>query len=137
MRVDSKIFVSKRNVDIRNMGANNMVAVNLFTDRMVEYYGENKPSVDTPIQVQLYNIYPNVNFMLHTHAYVEGAPFTTGSPVPCGSLEEVGKIWDIMPWENSTSFAINLKGHGSILFMSEFTEMTKFKLTPKPMPENM
>ena len=39
------------------------------------YYGE-KPSVDTPIQIKLFNYYHNVNYMVHGHVYVDNAKMT-------------------------------------------------------------
>jgi hypothetical protein len=41
-----------------------------------KYYGNKKPSVDTPVQLMIYQNAPAINYMIHGHYYVYGAPFT-------------------------------------------------------------
>lgn len=57
----------------------------------IEYYGDYKPSVDTPSQIMLYQAYPKVNYMLHGHVYIDGFPFTNRC-IPCGAIEEAHEI---------------------------------------------
>lgn len=135
--VEELIYVSRRNIDKRDIGIKGFVACepSVGDHNPVEYYGDNKPSVDTPIQTRLYSLYESVHFMVHTHAYVKNAPFTQGAPVPCGSLNEVDKVWEIMPWRSATNFAINLKGHGSIIMVSHWTHFDDFEFVPRPMLE--
>lgn len=116
------IYVSRRNIDKRDINSTGFVAVNATSTDVVEYYGENKPSVDTPIQVRLYDYYPNVKYMLHAHVYIQGAPFTH-SIVPCGAIEEFDEIVELMPSRQSSNFCINLKGHGSLVLASSIEYM--------------
>ena len=132
---DGHIFVSKRNVDKRNLGASSFVATRLDENGDVQYWGPNKPSVDTPIQLRLYERLPNVNYMLHAHVYVDGAPFSN-YPVPCGAVEEVDKVMGLVD-PNNTDFAINLLGHGSVVFAKNVEYLKDIKYVTRNVPEVM
>jgi hypothetical protein len=95
--------------------------------------------------------------MLHAHCYVDttGIPDTlmlrTLSPVPCGALEEVGEIYQVIPGDSISDFneqaprllVINLRGHGCILIAKDveiFKELQKHKdncFVQRTMPEPM
>ena len=108
------MLVSRRNIDKRDIGSNGMVPVVLETQGKVKYIGDAKPSVDTPIQRALYCAWPNANYMLHAHVYIEGAPFTE-TVIPCGAVQEVDEILKVMPtYSGDTVAYLNLKGHGSL-----------------------
>jgi hypothetical protein len=129
------IFVSRRNVDKRFIGPEAFVATELADDGSVAYYGDIKPSVDTPIQLRLYDALPDVNYMLHSHTYVEGATFTD-EPVPCGAIEEVDQILLARSQHRrSCDFAINVLGHGSIYFAKDCRSMRDIPWIPRPIPE--
>lgn len=115
-RAGGLIFVTRRNIDKRLINKEGFVAVEAQAeeDGSVNYYGNFKPSVDTPVQVRLYEYYENVNFMVHSHVYIKGAPYTD-SKVPCGALEEVESIIKALPDKGSVNVAVNLLGHGSIV----------------------
>lgn len=151
------VYVSRRNVDKSDINAASFVPVYLDESNTTKYYGENKPSVDTPVQLRLYKLFPWANYMLHAHCYVDttGIPDTlmlrTLSPVPCGALEEVGEIYQVIPGDSISDFneqaprllAINLKGHGCILIAKDveiFKELQKHKdncFVQRTMPEPM
>jgi hypothetical protein len=143
MRFKDGIYVSKRNVDKRYIDPSAFVHVgwNKDTDT-IWYRGDNKPSVDTPIQVKLYNKLPDyIRFMLHSHVYVKNAPFTS-KMIPCGGLEEVQEIMDVIIdcvtiEQLSRSFAINLKGHGSIIFAWHPSFIDEYEFYVRPIPELM
>lgn len=137
MRAGDLIYVSRRNIDKRDIGANGFVACDansLVNGSLVNYYGDNKPSVDTPIQLCLYSYYHNINFMIHSHTYIKDAPMTAVK-VPCGALEECAEIFSVMPWQDIEHFAINLKGHGSIILANEVSYLHHYKHIARPMPE--
>jgi hypothetical protein len=93
--------------------------------------------------------------MLHAHCYVDatGIPGTmmlrTTNPVPCGALEEVGEIYQVIPGNSISDFneqaprllAINLTGHGCILIAKDveiLKELQKHKdncFVARQMPE--
>lgn len=152
------VYVSRRNVDKSDINAASFVPVYLDEWNTTKYYGENKPSVDTPVQLRLYKLFPWANYMLHAHCYVDTAgiiPDTlmlrTLSPVPCGALEEVGEIYQVIPGDSISDFneqaprllAINLRGHGCILIAKDveiFEELQKHKdncFVQRTMPEPM
>jgi len=118
-RDGSTIWVSKRNIDKREILSNNFVPVYLDDDiSKVIYYGENKPSVDSPIQLMLYNYYPNINYMIHSHTFIDNNSdkhiIKTSEMIPCGAIEEFYEI--IKFYDKQTqSIYINLEGHGSII----------------------
>lgn len=112
------IFVSKRNVDKQGLSYNDFVPVK-FKHGVVSVLSHNKPSVDTPVQVRLYNAIPYINYIIHGHVYIEGAPFTD-KIIPCGALEEVDEIMELVSKNNphgiiNEGYAINLLGHGFII----------------------
>lgn len=140
LRKDSGVvYVSQRNVDKQALTAKNLVPVKYIDDRIC-YCGENKPSVDTPIQVKLYEKLPYINYMIHSHCYIKNAPFTKRC-IPCGGLEEVDEIMEVI--ENSVCgtdilyFEINLKGHGSIVMANRFAllEGIENDYYPREFPE--
>jgi hypothetical protein len=147
------IYVSRRNVDKSDINAGSFVPTYLSKcNNATMYFGNNKPSVDTPIQLRLYELFPWANYMLHAHCYVDTTdiPDTvmlrTSRPIPCGALEEVTEICSVVSGYPYTScgprlLAINLKGHGCILIAKDveiFKELQKHKdncFVQRPMPE--
>lgn len=135
---DGIIYVSRRNVDKSDIGAASFVPTYLDDTKTVKYFGEAKPSVDTPVQLRLYKHLPWANYMLHAHCYVDttGIPETvtlcTTKPIPCGAIEEVAEILTAyligrFYWEYNKHprlVAINLVGHGCIL-IAEDVEILK------------
>lgn len=140
MRHDNLIFVSRRDVDKRYIDQSSFVAVNLqyFCDTgKIGYYGSIKPSVDTPIQIRLFAKLPNVMYILHSHVYVKDAPFTSHN-YPCGSLEEVNEILTAIDNDTTkTNFAVNLRGHGSIIFAQDISYLQNIAYYARPTPEPM
>ena len=110
------VYVSKRNIDKREIKPESFVPVLLTDDDDVHYFGDNKPSVDTPIQVKLYNYYYNVNFILHSHVYIYGYEYNlTDNVIPCGAIEEFEDIKKCLVGPQYLSCGrVSLKGHGSI-----------------------
>ena len=113
-KTDEFVMVSRRNVNKEGITEEDFVPV-VPNTLPIKYYGPNKPSVDTPIQVMLYMYYKKAKYMLHGHVEVEGAPYKTHSPIPCGSLEEFNEIIRHVPDENEVNFSINLNGHGFLI----------------------
>ena len=134
------IFVSKRNVNKEFIGIDEFVPVYLENGK-VYYCGDSKPSVDTPIQVRLYELLPNINYMIHSHCYIEGAPFTEKS-LPCGAIEEVDEILELLEKEydndlNKEFYLINLIGHGSIMMSKNPEQLMDIEMIGRKLPENM
>jgi hypothetical protein len=140
---DNLIYVSRRNVDKSDIESTSFVPTYLDEDLNVMYYGNLKPSVDTPVQLMLYSMFPWVNYMLHAHCYVQPSTdikdykiYTTTSPVPCGALEEVDEIFQatsLTELNEDTAprlMAVNLVGHGCILMAKDIEilkELQKYK----------
>lgn len=108
---NSGVFVSPRNVDKSEITSNDMVYVRLLNDAVI-YAGDHKPSVDSPIQLLIYSKFPNINYMIHGHAFIEGA-IETKTYCLCGDVREVDEVSSLI----TTKFgAINLKNHGFLIF---------------------
>jgi hypothetical protein len=148
---DGIVFVSRRNVDKSQISKEFFVPTFLDENENVKYYGENKPSVDTPIQLRLYKLFPEMNYMIHAHCYFDAprdfcfnTPFTY-NPIPCGAIEEVDEIKWVANYtddEPPEFLAINLIGHGCILMakdVSYFTKLLNYKdncFIKRVVPEN-
>lgn len=138
-RGNNCVFVSKRNVNKEYISIDEFVLV-YEKDGKIYYCGENKPSVDTPIQVKLYNKFPNINYMIHSHCYIDDAPYTD-SKLPCGAIEEV---WEIDRIVNEyydgdyykPFYVFNLSGHGSIMMSNEPKKLENIKLSKRELFEN-
>ncbi|KKU52937.1 MAG: hypothetical protein A3A28_05570 [Candidatus Sungbacteria bacterium RIFCSPLOWO2_01_FULL_47_32] len=128
-----QIFVSRRNVDKRFIEPSAFVAVEA-RDGTVVYWGPNKPSVDTPIQVALYRELSAIRFMLHGHVYAENASYTK-RPVPCGALEEIDKILALIPDRNTCFATVNLLGHGCLIMADSPEKFIGLPFIGRPMPE--
>ena len=153
------VYVSRRNVDKSDINVGSFVPTYLDESMTTRYFGDNKPSVDTPVQLRLYKLFPWANYMLHAHCYIdiqdefEGVmSFATGKPIPCGAIEEVQEIVDHYTFwehywksvnnnEDPRLIAINLTGHGCILIAKDvevFAELQKHKdncFVQRPLPE--
>ena len=129
------IFMSRRNVDKRHIGPESFVAVNSKNVDTVEYWGEHKPSVDTPIQVRLYQYYPNINYILHGHVYLNQMGIRTHRPVPCGSIEEFYEIIRVAPYRNSVGEYINLSNHGFLAMVKSVDLLRDLSYQARPTPE--
>ena len=151
---DGLIYVSRRNVDKSAIDATSFVPAYLDNNEASRYFGDAKPSVDTPVQLRLYKQLPWVNYMLHAHCYIdttdipETVTLQTTKPIPCGAIEEVAEILETylvnkFYWEITSPrlVAINLAGHGCILFAKDtaiLTELQKHKdncFIARPLPE--
>lgn len=128
------IYVSERNVDKCHISSGHMVAVNREFEDTVGYYGNKKPSVDTPVQLLLYQYYDQINYMMHSHVYVKDAPFTEHK-IPCGAMEEVADIRTVISDLSVKRFAVNLRGHGSIVASEDLEGLRNIPYIARDCPE--
>ena len=129
------IYVSKRNIDKEHIDENGFVPVYAHREgEKVAYLGDNKPSVDTPIQLELYELFPCINYIIHSHTYVKDGVFTE-TPLPCGAYEEVAEIDKAISNKWEDFYAINLKGHGCIVMSSDVEKLKSVEFFARPIPE--
>jgi len=124
-RMGAHVLVSPRNTDKSLLSAEDMVPVEGELHHpdgapdvsVVRYGGARKPSVDAPVQVRLFELFPDINFFIHGHAYLKGAPVTE-QYFPCGDMREVFEIRELIESKKTprTCGAINLKNHGFLLY---------------------
>ena len=129
---DGLIFVTKRNVDKRSIDATSFVAINPACSAVVEYYGDDSPSVDSPISIRLYQHYPSIKYMMHSHVYIKNARFTN-SVNPCGAIEEADEIFSVI--QNDDNFAVNLKGHGALVGAVDLDYLRNIEYVSRGIPE--
>lgn len=133
------VYVSRRNVDKRFIDKDNFVPT-MLRKGSVLYQGEYKPSVDTPIQLRLYEALPNINYMIHAHVYLEGAPFTKHM-VPCGGLEEVNEVLKALVTDiedaSKDFYAVNLVGHGCIAMAKTAEQLKNLPYVGRVLPEKI
>lgn len=132
---DGLLYVSKRNVDKSCVDAGGFVAVEAH-GLPVQFYGLDKPSVDTPIHILLYKYYRRARYMLHGHVYVNGAPRTPAS-WPCGAVEEVFEVVSMLPNRGICNFALNLLGHGSLVVADDPEFIRGIRYAKRPWPEKL
>lgn len=142
MRKGDFILMSRRNVDKTGITEKDFVPCFLDENGRVLYGGENKPSVDSPVQLVLFKKLKNIDYILHGHCYIENAPMTELA-VPCGAVEEVDMVLNCINHNfndrKDNFYTINLKGHGCII-MANATELEKMKSVKfilRPLPEFM
>lgn len=137
IRKDNMILMSRRNVDKTGISEKDFVPCFLNDNGNVEYFGENKPSVDSPVQVRIFNQFPNIDYILHGHVYIKDAPMTSIA-IPCGALEEIDEVTKYL--DKETKFAVlNLKGHGCLILANsdELDKMNEVEFVCRPIPEFM
>jgi len=107
-KISPTVFAfSPRNTDKRSITSKDLVLTSFK-----KYYGDRKPSVDTPVQLELYKNHPHINFMIHGHAYIKDCPYSTNKYFPCGDLREVDEILTLI---EKGAIRINLRKHGFLL----------------------
>lgn len=120
-RLYSECFlVSARNSSKKGIQPEDMVTVN----GDLGFFGNKKPSVDTPVQVALYKHYYRIKYMIHGHAFFNDA-LTTLDYFPCGDLREVEEIKKLFS-QDQPFFAVNLKNHGFLIGASTVEEIDTF-----------
>lgn len=136
IRMNDHILVTKRNVDKQTLSEDDFVLVEDNIDVTVKYKGSNKPSVDTPIQVKLFEHFDNIKYIIHGHAYVKDGIFTVNK-IPCGYVEEYEEIKELIGDKNAANFKINLRGHGCIILADnmKYLEDQIGQLYSRPFPE--
>lgn len=130
------IYVSKRNIDKTGIDENGFVPVlaSRKPDEKVTVLSDIKPSVDTPVQLALYEMFPNINYMVHSHTYVKDGIFTS-NPLPCGAYEEVEEINNTIADKTKSFYAINLIGHGCIVMSDDVDKLETVEFIARPIPE--
>ena len=154
------IYVTRRNIDKSMLDSSGFVEVRAssFTmedaraiiggtdgSKSVEYCGNFKPSVDTPIQLALYDYYKNARYMIHSHVYVDQyEPIVVAGTrykevadyvVPCGAIEEIFNVIYQHPSRDDCNFAVNLKGHGFIVIANSLDYMRQIVYKSRGFPE--
>ena len=135
------VFASERDVDKALISKDTFVpAWKNGNDGKTYFSGCKKPSKDTIVQLKLYDIFKNVNYIVHSHCYVQNAPFTE-TPVPCGALEEIDEIVVAIArtgqGNDSGYYAVNLYGHGCIIMADTVKGLRQTEYYTRNLPETL
>lgn len=135
MRKEDYILISRRNVDKTGISEKDFVPCYLDENDNTIFLGENKPSVDTPVQLRLFRELKNIDYILHGHCYINGAPITKKA-IPCGAIEEVEEILKCVN-KDDDFVVLNLRGHGCLILSSaeRLDEMKNVEFIVRPLPE--
>ena len=135
VRGKESILVTRRNIDKKTIAVDGFIETTWHNNR-VEFLGDIKPSVDTPVQLMLFEYYPEIRYMIHGHVYIKGAPFTE-SKIPCGYLEEFNEIIGVIDFKeyDDFNFTVNLLGHGCIVLAKDLSFFDNIEYTNRPLPE--
>lgn len=79
-REQGLMVIKPSGVEYDDMGPDDMVVVSLETGERVE--GRYKPSSDTPTHVALYNAFPNIGGVVHTHSRYSTSFAQAGKGIP-------------------------------------------------------
>jgi len=117
------ILMSARNVSKERITPEDFVYTKLSESKaQILYHKDVKPSVDTPIQLHLYDFFKNINFFIHGHAYIKDAAITQ-SYFPCGDMREYSEIISVLH-PSSTTIVLNLVNHGFLIGASKLDELS-------------
>lgn len=116
------MHVSPRNSDKKYLEVEDFVPCYYINDNEIGYYGDKKPSVDSPVQLKIYNNFPDINFMIHGHAFIENTSETKNYCL-CGDLNEYDEIKNLI---TSNVGGINLKNHGFLIYADTIENLKKY-----------
>lgn len=114
------ILMSGRNSAKDRLTNEDFVFTKLLNSNVL-YHGDRKPSVDTPIQLNMYKDYKNINFIIHGHAYIDGAT-TTEHYFPCGDLRELSAVKEKVSVDTN-EIVLNLKNHGFVIGANSINDL--------------
>lgn len=126
----SKLFPTIRNVGIwvspRNSNKEFIIPEDMiyceYTDNVVYYVGDKKPSVDSPVQLKIYENCEQINYMIHGHAFIKNAKETENYFL-CGDMREADDVIHII--DKNDFGAINLTNHGFLLYSNNLENLKK------------
>lgn len=119
MKSDVGMFVSPRNVDKDRITPDDMVFCE-SSNNSILYRGNRKPSIDSPIQMKVYEECEQINYMIHGHAFVDRA-VETSEYFLCGDLREAKEVIELIG--KSKFGVINLKNHGFLMYSDDLNKL--------------
>lgn len=131
------IYSSARNCQLTDELDESNFVLTKVTNSQILYQGDKKPHLETGVFDKLMENYSNINYIFHSHCYVEGADIVE-DPVTNGSIQEFEKI-DNLFTDTDKNKSLNLKGHGSFIFANDldFVRDQINKLYIRELPEMM
>lgn len=131
MKEQYSFYVSARDTDKKKLQRTEMVQCKKHkTKDAIIFTGTKKPSVDSPIQLEIYKEFPWINYMIHGHNFIKGAKFTKDY-FPCGDKREIPEITEAI--KNTENYSkrtgragsINLLNHGFLIYAEDLESLRK------------
>lgn len=116
------ILVSPRNTD--KTGTYKLIEAYYYDNNIIYEEEHKKPSVDTPCQLNIYEEFPYINYMIHGHAFIKNAPIT-GKYCFCGDILESNYISPIIRKNTNKFGTMNLKNHGFLMYADTLENLEK------------
>lgn len=124
IREGQGLFVSKRNVENNFIEITDMV----YIEDNTYFNMTNICAIDTPFHSKIYEKYPQINFIIHGHAYIKNVPYTK-EYYDCGDINNLENL-ELKDWG-----LLNLKNHGFLIYthsMQQLANATRYaELSPK------
>ena len=133
------VFVTEHDVDEKSFSSNSFVPV--YSDKVKLYCcGDRKPANGASTELVLYNLLPNINYMIYSCCYIEDAPFVTPC-MPIGAAGMADEICDTLARENASLdcglYMINLNGRGSLVMSKDVEGLKNIPYYERVIPERM
>lgn len=127
-RLGTSMLVTPRGVVKSRLVTEDLVPVEVDLSKcVVRYAGDRKPSIDSGVLARIYQAFPWVTAILHTHHALIVPDAQTAFPYPCGVVEEAEEVIDVVRREISVGklhsgdpFSVGLIHHGSLLAFTEW-----------------
>ena len=124
MRVDeSNILITRSGAFVGNLTRDDITVVTNHDNHIVSWYGVSEPSSETPLVLDIFDQFPEVNAIIHGHCRdITYSPkmlkYLSNEYLAYGQWGEIFKISDLLKWYH---FAI-MKLHGEIVVGKCFKE---------------
>ena len=89
------VVIKPSGVSYDGMKPDDMVVVDLMTGNVIE--GQYKPSSDTPTHLVLYNAFPEIGGVVHTHSVWAASWAQAGRDIPCYGTTHADYIYGDVP----------------------------------------
>ena len=141
MKIGKDTFFSKRWCRDIDITVPSMMSSDLAGE-FVSFYGDQRPSLDTPAHLMLYKKLPWARFIIHSRSYILDAPLVD-EVFSCGAVELWHKVMAMHRLLGCSKKArrgkmirLNLNGNGSIIISEAQEDMFDIPYIERHVPES-
>lgn len=131
IRLENLMFVSPRNSNKETLESTDMVLCSMKRNSQdnteVIFFNGDKPSVDSPIQLEVYRTKEKVNYMIHGHATLKTKNYSFWTGITehyrlCGDYNEAFEILEAT--KGVSSGILTLRNHGFLIFSENIDQIS-------------